>query len=67
MVMEACSRLGTSSDAAAFEDLLMQMATAYSHIPEVRIDWLKRLAEHHRKVCCVFCFSAFVQSLYGCC
>jgi hypothetical protein len=43
-------RLGDSMDPARYEDLLIQMAVAYSHIPEINIGWLEQLSHHHQKV-----------------
>jgi len=41
------SKLGADADSAISEALLLQIADAFSHIPEIRIQWLNRLAHHH--------------------
>jgi hypothetical protein len=41
--------LGNSADPAVLEDLLFNMASSYSHLPEVREKWVARLADHHSK------------------
>ena len=41
--------LGEDADSATTEALLCQVADAFSHLPEVRIEWLKRLAKHHQQ------------------
>eukprot|EP00474_Spongospora_subterranea_P002545 CRZ03003.1 hypothetical protein [Spongospora subterranea] len=38
-----------AADCALYEDLLVGMAQAYSHIPSIRIQWLQRLADHCNK------------------
>ena len=43
------SQLGDDADSAITEALLCQVADAFSHLPEVRIEWLKRLAKHHQQ------------------
>jgi hypothetical protein len=44
------SKLGADAcDPTASENLLFQVADAFSHIPESRVEWLMRLAEHHQK------------------
>ena len=43
------SKLGDDADSAITEALLCQVADAFSHLPEVRIEWLKRLAKHHQQ------------------
>ena len=41
------SKLGQDADSATSENLLLQVADAFSHIPEIKIEWLSRLANHH--------------------
>eukprot|EP00475_Leptophrys_vorax_P015907 TRINITY_DN22294_c0_g2_i1.p1 TRINITY_DN22294_c0_g2~~TRINITY_DN22294_c0_g2_i1.p1 ORF type:complete len:841 (-),score=197.70 TRINITY_DN22294_c0_g2_i1:36-2483(-) len=36
-----------STDGTIFEDLCFQMAQSYQHLPQVKIDWIQQLAEHH--------------------
>ena len=43
-------KLGTLMDTALYQDLLYNIASAYSHIPKVHIDWITKLAEHLIKV-----------------
>ena len=43
------SQLGDDADSAITQALLCQVADAFSHLPEVRIEWLKRLAKHHQQ------------------
>ena len=43
------SKLGDDADSAITEALLCQVADAFSHLPEVRMEWLKRLAKHHQQ------------------
>ena len=43
------SKLGADADSAVTESLLCQVADAFSHLPDVRIDWLLRLAKHHQQ------------------
>ena len=42
-------KLGADADSATVEALLCQVADAFSHLPEVRIEWLIRLAKHHQQ------------------
>jgi hypothetical protein len=44
------SALGEKSDPTTSESLLIQVADAFSHMPETRVTWLNRLAEHHKRV-----------------
>ena len=44
------SKMGDGADPTIIEHLLMQVADAFSHMPETRVTWLNRLAEHHKKV-----------------
>ena len=41
-------KLGEDADTATTEALLCQVADAFSHLPQVRMEWLKRLAKHHQ-------------------
>jgi len=41
--------LGDGADPATSENLLIQVADAFSHKPDVRIEWINRLAETHKK------------------
>jgi hypothetical protein len=43
------TKLGVDADSATSESLLVQIADAFSHIPEIRIEWLNRLAHHHQR------------------
>ena len=43
-------KLGPDADSATIEALLCQVADAFSHLPEVRIEWLIRLAKHHQQM-----------------
>jgi dedicator of cytokinesis protein 6/7/8 len=42
--------LGNNTDPTTVEHLFMQIADAFSHMPENRIEWLKRLAVHHEQL-----------------
>jgi hypothetical protein len=44
------TKLGDQADPTTSEALLMQIADAFSHMPETRVTWLNRLAEHHKKI-----------------
>lgn len=41
---------GKASDPTQYEDLLLEMADVNAHLPEVRINWLRKLATHHQTV-----------------
>jgi len=41
--------LGDLADPTTSEALLLQVADAFSHMPETRVTWLNRLADHHKK------------------
>eukprot|EP01083_Nonionella_stella_P005022 14632_1 len=41
--------LGDTADFAVYESLVIHMATVYSHIPEINVDWLEQLAKHHEE------------------
>jgi len=43
-------KLGNVADPSFLEDLLMNMADQYNHLPEVRRDWIAQLARHHLKI-----------------
>lgn len=41
--------LGDVADVTTTELLMLQIADAFSHMPEIRVQWLGRLAEHNRR------------------
>lgn len=43
-------QLSEDTDQTYSEHLLMQIADAFSHMVEIRVQWLNRLAEHHLNV-----------------
>lgn len=43
-------KMGDDADSTIIEHLLIQIADAFSHMPETRVTWLNRLAEHHKRM-----------------